>query len=80
MTQLHILRHDACWAMEPTFELAELLIAEEPEHLFMSDKRGHAPLKYVRREHWSQWNKFLKSKEGLFQPLARHWRALYCSD
>ena len=60
--------HDACWAMLPAYELVELLIAEEPDLLLISDKRGHTPFQYARREHWHYWRKFLYDRWDLICP------------
>uniref|UniRef100_A0A6U6FJK1 Uncharacterized protein n=1 Tax=Odontella aurita TaxID=265563 RepID=A0A6U6FJK1_9STRA len=72
--------HDACWVPQPNFELMDLLLdwcdgdsagvrKEEggslaEQLLLMSDKRGHTPLDYVRREHWDKWNAFLEKRFG----------------
>lgn len=71
--------HDACWAPKPNFELMNLLLdwcssskqsLQEGNEgvaqrlLLMSDKRGHTPLDYVRREHWGQWIEFLGKRFG----------------
>ena len=61
--------HDACWTVEPNFELIETLITEEPLLLFIKDKRGHLPLEYVRSNHWHKWNDFLKGKQVLLQSI-----------
>jgi len=55
--------HDAFWTAKPNFELVRILITEEPSLLFVSDRRGHIPLDYVRKNdsHWTLWNKFLES-------------------
>mmetsp|Transcript_21437 Transcript_21437/g.29844 ORF Transcript_21437/g.29844 Transcript_21437/m.29844 type:complete len:243 (+) Transcript_21437:140-868(+) len=53
--------HDACWTSIPNFELMELLVKECPDLLFLADVRGYTPLTYARRDHWAQWNEFLKA-------------------
>ena len=60
--------HDACWTPEPNFELMDLLIAKDSDLLLISDKRGHTPLQYVRKEHWGKWKEFLKSRRKLLFP------------
>ena len=60
--------HDAFWTGEPNFTLIELLLKKEPDVLLMSDKRGHCPLEYVRKDHWGAWTEFLKSKSHLVKP------------
>ena len=54
--------HDACWCREPNFALMDLLINQCAELLFISDKRGHTPLQYTRREHWKYWNAYLLTR------------------
>jgi hypothetical protein len=63
--------HDACWTTKPNFRLMRLLIQEEPRLLFLSDRRSHTPLNYIRREHWSVWVSFLESiKDDLIATIA----------
>eukprot|EP00553_Chaetoceros_curvisetus_P007886 CAMPEP_0204615050 /NCGR_PEP_ID=MMETSP0717-20131115/2649_1 /ASSEMBLY_ACC=CAM_ASM_000666 /TAXON_ID=230516 /ORGANISM="Chaetoceros curvisetus" /LENGTH=227 /DNA_ID=CAMNT_0051627899 /DNA_START=36 /DNA_END=719 /DNA_ORIENTATION=+ len=61
--------HDACWSSAPNFELLELLIAKCPSLLLMCDKRGHSPLQYTRREHWSMWCNFLTKHKDLLSKI-----------
>jgi hypothetical protein len=62
--------HDACWSSEPNFQLIELIISMSPSLLLMKDKRGHAPLEYTRREHWSSWISFLdRNKDKIVEKL-----------
>jgi len=60
--------HDACWTREPQFELVSLIIESCPELLSVSDKRGHTPLSYVRRDHWDAWIKFLDEHPQMVIP------------
>ena len=62
--------HDACWSGAPNFELMDLLISLCPALLLMSDKRGHAPLQYVRREDWPLWINFFNSRQERITQLA----------
>jgi ankyrin repeat protein len=52
--------HDAFWTCDPNYELVDLLLNECPDLLYISDKRGHAPLMYARRNDWAKWNKYLQ--------------------
>jgi ankyrin repeat protein len=52
--------HDAFWTCDPNYELVDLLLNECPDLLYISDKRGHAPLMYARRNDWVKWNKYLQ--------------------
>jgi len=54
--------HDACWTTEPSFDLVDLIIEEEPDLVFISDKRGHTPFNYVRRQHWLSWSQFIRDR------------------
>jgi ankyrin repeat protein len=54
--------HDAFWTAQPNFELMDLLLDEDPELLFVSDKRGHTPLDYTRKEHWDLWINYLSKR------------------
>jgi len=60
--------HDACWAKTPAYELVELLIAEDPDLLLLSDKRGHAPFEYARQEHYPYWRQFIHDRWVMFRP------------
>jgi len=60
--------HDACWAKTPAYELVELLIAEDPDLLLISDKRGHAPFEYARQEHYPYWRQFIHDRWVMFRP------------
>ena len=55
--------HDACWTAEPNFELMNFLVSLCPALLFVTDKRGHTPLHYTRREHHHLWNSFLEENK-----------------
>jgi Ankyrin repeats (3 copies) len=59
---------DACWTIEPNFELMDVLISKAPDLLLISDARGHTPLAYVRREHWEKWNHYLRNKGQDLKP------------
>ena len=54
--------HFACWATEPNFPLIEKLLERDKQMLYMMDSRGHLPLSYILKHHWSQWLQFLQSK------------------
>ena len=57
--------HDACWTVNPNEELVEYLISKCPDLLFFNDKRGSAPLEYVRKEHWDTWLRFLSKRRDI---------------
>ena len=60
--------HDACWAAEPNFALIEKLLERDKQMLYMMDGRGHLPLSYTRKHHWSEWLQFLQSKKDDYWP------------
>lgn len=61
--------HDACWRTEPDLELLDMLLDRAPELLMLSDKRGHTPLDYARREHWVVLVPFLHERASKFRAL-----------
>mmetsp|Transcript_24338 Transcript_24338/g.40342 ORF Transcript_24338/g.40342 Transcript_24338/m.40342 type:complete len:328 (-) Transcript_24338:275-1258(-) len=50
--------HDACWTAMPSPELVKFILDREPDLLLVSDKRGHTPLDYARKDHWQTWIDF----------------------
>ncbi len=61
--------HDACWRTQPDLELLDMLLDRAPELLMLSDKRGHTPLDYARREHWAVLVPFLLERADKFRPV-----------
>eukprot|EP00541_Cyclophora_tenuis_P011684 CAMPEP_0116574992 /NCGR_PEP_ID=MMETSP0397-20121206/19707_1 /TAXON_ID=216820 /ORGANISM="Cyclophora tenuis, Strain ECT3854" /LENGTH=401 /DNA_ID=CAMNT_0004103829 /DNA_START=11 /DNA_END=1216 /DNA_ORIENTATION=+ len=55
--------HDACWTPKPCYELVDFIINIDRDMLFVSDKRGHTPLDYAKKEHWPDWIKHFKTKD-----------------
>jgi hypothetical protein len=60
--------HDCCWAADPAFEVAEIILAADPRLFYMTDSRGAVPLTYVRKEHWPLWIEYLESKKDTIWP------------
>jgi hypothetical protein len=61
--------HDAFWARSPNFTLVELLLKECSDLLLVEDKRGSAPLGYVKDENQNiPWSNFLWQHRGLVEP------------
>jgi hypothetical protein len=60
--------HDCCWAANPAFEVAELILAVDPRLFYMTDSRGAAPLSYVPKDHWPAWISYLESKMDILWP------------
>lgn len=61
--------HDACWRVKPDLDLLDMLLDLAPELLMLSDKRGHTPLCYARREHWDILIPFLEEKTAKFRSV-----------
>ena len=59
--------HDACWRIEPRFDIVTMILDGNIELLFHLDARGCPPLKYVREEHWAQWCAYL------FHQKEKYW-------
>jgi len=47
--------HDACWTAQPCPELVMFILDKDSDMLLVSDKRGHTPLDYARKDHWQTW-------------------------
>jgi hypothetical protein len=60
--------HDCCWAADPAFEVADIILAIDPRLFYLQDKRGALPLSYVRQEHWSDWIEYLEAKKDVYWP------------
>jgi ankyrin repeat protein len=60
--------HDCCWAADPAFEVADIILAADPRLFYMTDARGAVPLSYVRKEHWPLWIEYLESKKDMLWP------------
>lgn len=58
--------HDACWTAKPNFEIVQLILDTDERLLHLVDCRGSSPLSYVKREHWSKWIAFFKSKQEIY--------------
>eukprot|EP00980_Cylindrotheca_fusiformis_P009017 scaffold1934_cov79-Cylindrotheca_fusiformis.AAC.6 len=61
--------HDAFWCPEVNFELVDLILQRCPDLLMISDKRGHPPLAYARKQHWKSWNTFLQSRSDIIKTI-----------
>jgi hypothetical protein len=60
--------HDCCWAADPAFEVADIILAADPRMFYTTDSRGAVPLTYVRKEHWPLWIEYLESKKDMLWP------------
>ena len=61
--------HDCCWAAEPNFQIAKVLLECDPHLFYMADLRGSLPLSYVPKIHWAAWVAFLDAVKDTFWPL-----------
>ena len=60
--------HNACWASEPSFDIIEMILDEDPRMLFITDSRGGTPLSYVPREKWTLFTRFFMAKKDKYWP------------
>ena len=65
--------HDACWRVEPRFDIATLLLDHRLDLLFQLDVRGCPPLQYVKQDNWIHWCAYL------FHQKDRYWPAMASS-
>ena len=61
--------HDACWRNDPSFETVQLILDSDVHLLQLLDCRGAAPLSYVKKDNYTKWIDFLKSKMDRFWPI-----------
>lgn len=61
--------HDACWRVEPAYDIVTMLIDTNPDLLRFKDARGSTPLNYVREEHWLQWCTYLFHQRDKYWPV-----------
>ncbi|CAM9364167.1 unnamed protein product [Choristocarpus tenellus] len=67
--------HDACWTAEPHFDVISVMLDRDPWLLQTADVRGATPLRYPKKEHWLQWNRFLDEVKDKYWPSLRPERA-----
>ena len=65
--------HDACCANSPNLELVTVVLKSCPDLLFVADKRGVFPLKYVRNDYRADCCKFLEENQNLLTPKELVW-------
>lgn len=64
--------HDACWTVNPPWELIKLILKKAPVLWRVSDVRGHLALQYVPKTAWPQWAAFLSKNKDLLQRIMVH--------
>ena len=64
--------HDACWTVNPPWELFKLILKKAPVLWRVSDVRGHLALQYVPKSAWPQWAAFLSKNKELLQRIMVH--------
>merc|ERR1719162_971838 len=64
--------HDACWTVNPPWELIKLILKKYPVLWRVSDIRGHLALQYVPKSAWPQWTAFLSKNKDLLQRIMVH--------
>ncbi|CAM9663950.1 unnamed protein product [Choristocarpus tenellus] len=67
--------HDACWTAEPHFDVVSVMLDRDPWLLQTADVRGATPLRYPKKEHWLQWNRFLDEVKDKYWPSLEPQRA-----
>ncbi|CAB9514057.1 ANK [Seminavis robusta] len=53
---------ELCWTNKPDFGLLTVVIQRAPALLFVPDRRGFSPLRYIPKECHKEWNAFLQSE------------------
>ena len=66
--------HDACWRIEPRFDIVTLILERNLSLLFYLDTRECSALQYVREEHWLQWCAYLFHQKESYWPLKDNQR------
>jgi len=64
--------HDACWTVNPPWDLIKLILKKAPVLWRVSDVRGHLALQYVPKTAWPQWWAFLSKNKDLLQRIMVH--------
>ena len=64
--------HDACWTVNPPWELIKLILKKAPVLWRVSDIRGHLAIQYVPKTAWPQWSAFLSKNKALLQRIMVH--------
>ena len=60
--------HDACWRIEPRFDIATMILDINIDLIRFADKRGSTPVHYVRQEHWMQWCAYFYHQREKYWP------------
>eukprot|EP00542_Grammatophora_oceanica_P010095 CAMPEP_0194047046 /NCGR_PEP_ID=MMETSP0009_2-20130614/23527_1 /TAXON_ID=210454 /ORGANISM="Grammatophora oceanica, Strain CCMP 410" /LENGTH=440 /DNA_ID=CAMNT_0038692559 /DNA_START=181 /DNA_END=1503 /DNA_ORIENTATION=+ len=55
--------HDACWTASPQPDLVDYILSKDVDMLLVSDKRGHTPLDYAKKDHYEFWVKHFGDKD-----------------
>jgi hypothetical protein len=63
--------HDACWALQPCWEVVKVLLTADARMMLCQDIRGDVPLDYVQKTHHQQWREFLDSIKDVYWPEQR---------
>ena len=64
--------HDACWTVNPPWELLKLILKKAPVLWRVSDIRGHLAMQYIPKSAWPQWSAFLSKNKQLLQRIMVH--------
>jgi hypothetical protein len=64
--------HDACWTINPPWELIKLILKKAPVLWRVSDVRGHLAVQYIPKSAWPQWTAFLTKNKELLERIMVH--------
>lgn len=68
--------HEACWTPNPDFKLIQFIVNKAPELLFVSDKRGFNPLRYIPKSCWDDWCDFFQENLTFLRLKINHSKFL----
>ena len=69
--------HDACWRIEPRFDIVTLILECKLELLYYLDTRHCSALQYVREEHWLQWCAYLFHQKEIYWPIKEEYKETF---
>jgi ankyrin repeat protein len=53
--------HDLCWKSSPDLAMMAVVLRDVPPGLLLAkDARGFTPFDFSRKQHWNEWNQFLR--------------------
>ena len=61
--------HDACWRIDPQFDVVTLLLDRNIDLLRLTDVRGSHALNYVSKDQWLQWCAYFYYQKDKYWPI-----------